>query len=126
VTKPKITAAERKRRIKQIKAENVALKRLNDLSAIKARVLADSAKIERRPGRTDKLAIIKLKKNLAKEEFKKQVEEVMLADCNGCDATGKCEVEVYLRIYETRKCDICNGTGKRLSDFARELFKGRS
>jgi hypothetical protein len=41
VTKPKITAAERNRRIKQIKAENVALERLNDLSAIKARVLAD-------------------------------------------------------------------------------------
>ena len=57
--------------------------------------------------------------------LEKQLEGLMLSSCDVCAAVGQREVEVYANLYETRDCRICNGTGKRLSKFARELFKGR-
>lgn len=57
--------------------------------------------------------------------LEKQLEGIMLSNCNVCAATGKRDVEVFNDLYETRECKTCKGTGKRLSKFARELFKGR-
>lgn len=54
-----------------------------------------------------------------------EIKKIMLEKCNRCGGVGKHEYIVIHNLTDIKQCEICRGTGERLSNFARDIFQGR-
>lgn len=55
----------------------------------------------------------------------REIKKIMLEKCNRCDGAGKYEYNIFSNLKDIKRCELCRGTGERLSTFARDIFKGR-